>query len=98
MTSKRRSYTDEFKREAVGLWESSDKSAAEVEAELGLSAGRLSKWKARMKRDGKRAFVGHGGRTPEQERIRQLERELAVTREERDILKKAVAIFSEPSA
>jgi transposase len=34
---------------------------------------------------------------PDEERIRQLERELEVVRQERDILKKAVAIFSRPS-
>ena len=42
------------------------------------------------------AFPGHGRLTPEQERIRQLERENEILRQERDILKKAVAIFSHP--
>lgn len=96
MTRKRRTYTDEFKREAVRLWETTDKSAAVVEAELGITAGLLSKWKARLKADGEMAFPGRGRQTPEQEQIRQLERELAIAKQERDILKKAVAIFSSP--
>ena len=45
--------------------------------------------------DAIKAFLGKGQLTPEQERIRELERELAVVQQERDILKKAIAIFSE---
>jgi transposase len=96
MTRKRRTYTDEFKREAVRLWETTDKSAAAVEAELGITHGLLNKWKARLKADGEMAFPGRGRLTAEQEQIRQLERELAIAKQERDILKKAVAIFSSP--
>jgi transposase len=46
---------------------------------------------------GKQAFPGQGRVPPEQERIRELERENEILRQERDILKKAVAIFSHPS-
>lgn len=98
MTTKRRTYTDEFKREAVRLWETTDKSAAAVEAELGITHGLLNKWKARMKAEGETAFPGRGRLTPEQEKIRQLERELVIAKQERDILKKAVAIFSDPKS
>ncbi len=98
MTTKRRTYTDEFKREAVRLWETTNKSAATVEADLGISHGLLNKWKARLKADGEMAFPGRGRLTPEEEKIRQLERELAIAKQERDILKKAVAIFSDPKS
>jgi transposase len=47
-----------------------------------------------LSQEGEQAFPGHGRVRPEQERLRQLEHENAVLRQERDILKKAVAIFS----
>lgn len=98
MTRKRRTYTDEFKREALRLWESSGKSANAIELELGMSSGLLNKWKMKAQAAGENAFPGQGRLTPEQEEIRQLKRELAIAKQERDILKKAVAIFSDPSS
>ena len=98
MTRKKRTYTDEFKRDAVNLWQTSDKSAFAVENELGITHGLLTKWKAQMKTQGEAAFPGRGHLTPEQEKIRQLERKLRIAEQERDILKKAVAIFSNPKS
>ncbi len=98
MTRKRRTYTDEFKREALRLWESSGKSANAIELELGMSSGLLNKWKMKAQAAGENAFPGQGRLTPEQEEIRQLRRELAIAQQERDILKKAVAIFSNPKS
>ncbi len=46
MSKKRRQYTREFKLEALRLWESSGKSAGQIEQDLGLSKGRLYKWKS----------------------------------------------------
>ena len=97
MKEKRRTYTAEFKREAVRLLETSGKSGAQIERDLGIGAGCLSRWKRKLSEDGEHAFPGHGRLTSEQERIRQLERENEILRQERDILKKAVAIFSHPS-
>jgi transposase len=96
MTKERRTYTREFKLEALRLLESSGKSATQIERELGIGDGNLYRWKLRFSQDGEDAFPGHGRLTPEQERIRQLERENEILRQERDILKKAVAIFSHP--
>lgn len=98
MTRKKRTYTNEFKRDAVNLWQTSDKSAATVENELGITHGLLIKWKAQLKGKGDAAFPGRGHLTPEQEKVRQLERENEILRQERDILKKAVAIFSNPKS
>lgn len=99
MTTKRKTYTDEFKREAVRLWETSGKSAATIEAELGITtSGLLNKWKRQLRTKGEIAFPGRGRLTAEEEKIRQLERELTIARQERDILKKAVAIFSSPKS
>jgi transposase len=97
MTSRKRTYTIEFKQEAVQLQENSGKSVYEVETELGITHGLLNKWKRKSQQSGSAAFPGRGKLTAEQEEIRRLQRELAVAQQERDILKKAVAIFSSPS-
>jgi transposase len=91
----RKQYTREFRMEAVQLLKASGKSARQLELELGIGAGNLSRWKQQFEADGADAFPGHGRLTPEQERLRQLERENEILRQERDILKKAIAIFSE---
>jgi transposase len=57
----------------------------------------LSRWKKKYGEDGEKAFPGRGRLTPRDERIQQLEQENEILRQERDILKKAVAIFSRPS-
>jgi transposase len=97
MTKTRRIYTREFKLEAVHLLETSGRSAAQLERELGIGGGCLSRWKRELAEERGNAFPGHGRLAPEQERVRQLERENEILRQERDILKKAVAIFSHPS-
>jgi transposase len=97
MTKTRRTYTREFKLEAVRLWQTSGKSAAQIERDLGIGGGCLYRWKRKLAEGGENAFPGHGRLTPEQERVRQLEREVEILRQERDILKKAVTIFSHPS-
>lgn len=97
MSKERKQYSCEFKQEAVRLLEMSGKSASELERELGIGKGNLWRWKREFAADGEDAFPGHGRLTPEQERLRQLERDNEILRQERDILKKAVAIFSHPS-
>ena len=95
MTRVLRQYSGDFKVEAVRLLETSGKSASQLERELGIGKGNLWRWKRKFAADGGDAFPGHGRLTPEQERFRQLERENEILRQERDILKKAIAIFSE---
>ena len=90
-------YTNEFKVETVRLLETSGKSAAQIERELGIGSGCLSRWKRELAQSGEQAFPGHGRLSAERERIHQLERENKILRQERDILKKAVAIFSRPN-
>ena len=97
MKRTRRQYTREFQLEALRLLETSGKSATQIERELGIGKGNLYRWKRKLAADGEYAFPGQGRLAPDQERIRQLEREIEVLRQERDILKKAVAIFSHPS-
>ena len=45
MSKKRRNYTREFKQEALQLWETSGKSAQQIEANLGITHGLLYKWR-----------------------------------------------------
>lgn len=97
MTKQNRTYLPEFKQEAIQLWQSSGKSASAIENELGITPGLLSRWKRKQDKNGQHAFPGKGCLMPEQERMRQLEKENAILRQERDILKKAVAIFSNPN-
>jgi transposase len=96
MTNSRRKYSREFKLEAVQLWETSGRSVSQIERELGIGHGNIKRWKRELAAAGEDAFPGHGRLSPEQERLRQLERENEVLRQERDILKKAIAIFSRP--
>jgi transposase len=96
-----RTYTQEFKLEALRLLESSGKSGGQLERELGITPGLLLKWRARYQ---VLAQPGQGERLEASDleaakaEIRRLQRELAAVEEEREILKKAVNIFSRRSA
>lgn len=91
---KKRTYSRAFKLQALELAQSGQKSINEIERDLGITPGLLHKWKARMKGDGKQAFPGKGHLKEDEARIRRLEQETEVLRQERDILKKALAIVS----
>ena len=97
MKEGRRQYSREFKLEAIRLWQTSGKSAPEVEDDLGISRGRLYRWKHQLKLRGEDSFPGQGRVSGADEELRRLRRELEIVKQERDILKKAVAIFSQPS-
>lgn len=88
MIKTRRTYTDEFKREAIQLLKSSGKSARQLERELGIGQTCLSRWECELEEKGEQAFLGQGHVPPVQEQIRELERQVEVLRQERDNLKK----------
>lgn len=90
----RRKYTPEFKREAVELSRTSDKTIAEVARELGISPDRLYKWRAASAELQEEAFPGQGNRPALEAENARLRREVARLEQEREILKKALAIFS----
>ena len=94
MPKELRTFTKEFKLEAVQLVQRSGKSQAQVARELGIADSTLHHWCKQFADQGHQAFVGSGHQTPQEEELRRLKRELEVTRQERDILKKALAIFS----
>ena len=89
-----RTYDKEFKLEAIRMASEPGMTASRVEKRLGIGQGVLSRWKRQFKNDGKQAFPGKGHLKPEDEELRRLRRECERLRRERDILKKAVAIFS----
>ena len=99
MSKARGTYTSEFKQEAVQLVKTTGKSCAEVARDLGLPPHYVVRWRQqqeKQERAGRPAFTGRGNAalSAQEARLRALERELDVTRQERDILKKALAFFA----
>jgi len=92
----KRTYTKEFKQEAVRLYEATEKSQAEIERELGITEGLLSKWIKRLREEGEQAIPGKGKLTDRDIEIERLKAEIRILKQERDILKKTVGIFSNP--
>jgi len=90
----RKSYDNEFKREAVRLVVEEGRKASEVERNLGITPTLVSRWVREMSEDPEYTFPGKGRLQAPDEEIRKLQRENERLRRERDILKKAVAIFS----
>lgn len=91
---KRKTYSKEFKREAVRLMENTDKPAADIARELGVRRNQLYKWQEELRARGTDAFPGKGRRTEKDDEIARLKRELERVKEERDILKKAAQYFA----
>ena len=89
--TKRKSFSSEFKREAVRLLDTSQKPPADLARELGVRRNQLYKWKEQLGKRGAQAFPGTGKRPDELARLR---KELEQVKEERDILKKAAAYFA----
>lgn len=95
MKIKRRQFDREFKLMAVNLCHTG-KSTKEVAEELDIRADIVRRWKRELEHHGEGSFSGHGNAnlTPEQKEILHLKKELREAQAERDILKKAVSIFS----
>ncbi len=92
MGKQRRSYTEEFKAEAVRAATAGDRSLTQVARDLGVNASVLQSWKQRLTATNGDA-VGKRDETLEEEN-RRLRRENALLREDREILKKAAAFFA----
>ena len=92
---KRKTFSKEFKLEAVRLLETSNKPAADIARELGVQRNQLYKWQEQLRSKGKDdVFPGKGYRTEKDDEIARLKRELERVKEERDILKKAAQYFA----
>ena len=91
---KTRTYDKEFKLNAVNLCLTSNRGYSEIAKDLGVPVSTLHSWVESHQKDGKEAFPGKGYLKPSDAEFAQLRKELAIVREERDILKKALGIFS----
>ena len=97
---KYRTYTKEFKLEALEMLKRSGKSAGVIERELGITPGLLVKWRVRyqvLQRSKQKVQLGLSDLEGAKAEIHRLQQELAVVEEEREILKKALNIFSRKS-
>ena len=90
----RRSFTKEFKIEAVKLVRDRGVSIAQAARDLDLHENVIRKWLKDFDADPGQAFSGHGNLRPEQAEIERLKREVQKLKAERDILKKATAYFA----
>ncbi len=95
MKETRKHYSKEFKQKAVEL-SNVRGNAQEVARELGIRAELLYRWRSELNQNPSLAFSGNGNRqlTPDQKELADLKKELRDVKMERDILKKAVSIFS----
>jgi transposase len=91
----RKRYSKEFKLEAMRLLEAGDRTAQQIEHDLGIGSGQVGKWRRELAASGQRAFPGNG--TARDEELVRLRKEVASLREDREILRKVVAMFSKPS-
>lgn len=94
MTKAQKTYTPEFKREAVRLAQTSGKPITQIARELGISDTSIHQWRKELAVHREDAFPGSGHQTAQDEELRRLKRELEITKQERDVLKKAIGIFS----
>src|SRR5207237_4343919 len=97
MKKVQKTYSAEFKREAVRLVQTSGKPIAQVARQLGISDTSIHQWRKELAQHGKEAFPGSGHQTALEEENRRLKRELERVQQEREILKKVLSIFSRES-
>ena len=91
----RRRFTREFKVEAVRLVTDGGVSVVQAAKDLDIRPDMLRRWRKQLEKDPDQAFPGQGRLKLRDEQMRQLQREVARLRQEREILKKALAIFSD---
>lgn len=90
----KRSYDPEFKLEAIRLYQEGGRTMRSVEQSLGITSGVLKGWIAAREQHSEKPFIGSGNHRNRDDELEVLRRENDRLRRERDILKKAVAIFS----
>jgi len=95
MSSTRKTYTREFKVEAAKLSYNSDKPVEEIAESLGISQSSLNRWRKEYGADPEQAFPGNGQLKGRDEEMVRLKKDLKQAQMENEILKKAVAIFTQ---
>lgn len=91
----RRTFDKEFKKEVARLVTEGGRHVTEVARDLDIHPNVIHRWKREYLGDIEDAFPGKGHMKPEEEEMRRLRKRLTDVTEERDILKKALAIFSQ---
>ncbi len=91
---RRKQYTEEFRREVLRLAEDTEKPIRELEKDLGLLQGLIRQWQQRYRADEATATLQPSSEGEAEAEIRRLKRELEIVTQERDILKKAIQVFS----
>lgn len=92
MEKKRKTFSREFKQEAVRMCEG--RRVPEVAKSLGIHSNSIYRWREELKDDGPEAFRGRGNRTLLEEENRQLRQRVLQLEQEAEILKKAAAYFA----
>ena len=90
----RKSYDRQFKMDAVSLVVNGGRRVSEVARDLGIEPNLVHRWKRELALEQSGAFPGKGSLSVQEEELRRLRRELAEAKEDREILKKALAFFS----
>jgi transposase len=94
--SKRRKFSEEFKREAVSLTRQPSASVSQVARDIGVGVSLLGRWRRELETDKAKAFSGSG--VPRDQEMAALKRELAKVKKERDFLRDAAAFFARESS
>lgn len=89
----RRKFDKQFKIDAVKLFESSEKTGKEIATDLGIPSDALYRWRREFNEKEKEAFTGQGNSRDEE--MARMKKEIVELKMERDILKKAMVIFSQ---
>ena len=92
----RKTYTAEFKLQALKMITEQGLSVAEAARRLGIRENLIRNWRRAAKARAPGALPGHGNPTPAEDELRQLRAEVARLKAERDLLKKAAAYFANP--
>ena len=92
--TKRKTYSKEFKLDAIALVNEQNYSQAEAARNLGINPNMLGRWIKEADNEDGQAFRGNGKLTPEQEEIRQLKAQVKRLEMEREVLKKATVFFA----
>ena len=92
----RKTYTPEFKLQALGMITDQGLSVAEVARRLGVTEGSLRAWREDARGRGAATSPGHAKASPADDELRRLRAENTRLKAERDLLKKAAAYFASP--
>ena len=94
MGKKRRSFSREFKQEAVRLVVEEDRTLRAVAEELGIGAGLLGRWKRELEADSEQAFPGNGSLKERDKELDRLRREVTRLKAENTFLKRVSSYFA----